>query len=1145
MVSHENLDNFLTAMDEKLGEESQGTWLAVTSVCFDISILELLWTLTRGFKVIIQSDKQYSVHSTALTREQASKRVEFSLFYFASDDSSDEREKYRLLIEGAKFADKHGFTAVWTPERHFHSFGGLYPCPSVTGAAISQVTERIQIRAGSVVLPLRNPVAIAEEWSVIDNLSNGRVAVSFASGWHADDFVLAPENYDRRKEIMLEGIETVRALWRGESVALLNGAGNRVDIKVHPRPVQKDLPIWLTAAGSPDTFRVAGKIGANLLTHLLGQSLEDLKEKIAAYRESWRMNGSGPGEGHVTLMLHTFIGDSVDEVREIVREPFCNYLASSFDLLKNLARSLNQDIDTENLTSDDARFLLSHAFDRFFETSGLFGTPETCLRIIDQLKAIGVDEIACLVDFGVDFDSAMSGLRKLNLLKQLCDETAKAANSDYSIPAQIKRHSVSHMQCTPSMARMLTSDQDSLASLCSVQTLLLGGEALPVNLADQLREARTGPLFNMYGPTETTIWSAVHPVDSTRGSIPIGRPIANTEIYILDKCFRLVPCGVPGELYIGGLGVARGYMNRPDLTAERFVPNAFGDVTGERLYRTGDLARYLKDGNIEFIGRLDHQTKIRGYRIELAEIETALEHHPAVKEAVVVAREDQSGDKRLMAYVVPASGSTSLLRESLSLVSDQSLLSNPQYFKLPNGLVVAHHSAFQTTAIYREIFGDEVYLKHGITLPDDACVFDVGANIGLFTLFVHDVCRNAKVFAFEPIPPTYELLRKNVDLYGLDVNLFGCGLSDKSEMAAFTFYPEASGLSGRISNVEEDKRITKSIVSSWLQQVAPDQAMLPGSELDELVEEYLKSESFMCPTRTLSEIIRENGVERIDLLKIDVERSELDVLAGIEEEDWKKIGQVVIEVQDKELLDVISDSLARHGFKLAVDESILVEKNDKDPDLYVYMLYAVHPRMNARAAAGANNGSTRSTSSNGHRGPLSIDELRGYLREKLPEYMIPSAFVVMNSIPLTPNGKVDRSALPELSASVLDEEELILPQTATEEELAEIWKGLLGVDKVGANRSFFDVGGHSLLATQMVSQIRDKFAVSITLRDFFRAPTIRGLAEIVEEAILARSGDERIDELLALLEAEDGDVAEVPDDNNDLTNRQDAKKFLN
>ncbi len=175
----------------------------------------------------------------------------------------------------------------------------------------------------------------------------------------------------------------------------------------------------------------------------------------------------------------------------------------------------------------------------------------------------------------------------------------------------------------------------------------------------------------MYGPTETTIWSTLYQVKEATGSIPVGRPIANTTLYVLDQNRQPVPVGVPGELYIGGDGLAQGYLNRAELTAERFVPHPFSDKPGERRYRTGDLARYLPDGNIEILGRIDHQVKVRGFRIELGEIEAALAGHPAVKENVVIVREDTPGDKRLVAYLVPAPEQTPTARELRRYLREQ------------------------------------------------------------------------------------------------------------------------------------------------------------------------------------------------------------------------------------------------------------------------------------------------------------------------------------------------------------------------------------------------------------------------------------------------------------------------------------------
>ena len=329
-VRHRNVVNFFAGMDDLLEFKEPGTWLAVTSASFDISVLEIFWTLAHGFKVVIQEE---AVRAESAARPVRRRKMDFSLFYFAADAGDGGGNKYRLLLDGARFADENGFAAVWTPERHFHSFGGLYPNPAVTGAAVSAITKRVQIRAGSVVLPLHDPIRVAEEWAVVDNLSGGRVGLSFASGWHANDFALMPANFKDRRDVMLRGIDTFRRLWRGEAVRAVSGAGADIDLRIYPAPVRREPPLWLTAAGNIETFRTAGQMGANLLTNLLGQTAEDLTEKIAAYRQA-RLEAGHAGPGHVTVMLHTFVGPDLETVRDRVRGPFLEYLRTSTDLLR-------------------------------------------------------------------------------------------------------------------------------------------------------------------------------------------------------------------------------------------------------------------------------------------------------------------------------------------------------------------------------------------------------------------------------------------------------------------------------------------------------------------------------------------------------------------------------------------------------------------------------------------------------------------------------------------------------------------------------------------------------------------------------------------------------------------------------------------
>ena len=645
-ITHRNAVNFFIAMDEYAGKDP-GVWLAVTSISFDISVFELLWTLARGFKVVVAAEE----HRAQVLRQSRAaadhKQLDFSLFYFSSDEGEARAgDKYRLLLEGARFADANDFRAVWTPERHFHAFGGLYPNPAVTSSAIAAITKKVHIRAGSVVSPLHHPVRIAEEWSVVDNISNGRVGISFASGWHARDFLLAPDNYKRAKAVMFESVDAVRKLWKGESLTFPDGLGNPAEVSIRPRPVQPDLPVWITAAGSPETFRMAGERGYSILTHLLGQKIEEVAKKIEIYRAARASAGFDPDGGSVTLMLHTYVAESREKAREAVREPMKQYLRSSADLIKKSPWSFpafankpqvtdGASLDLSTLTDEEMEILLEHSFERYFETSGLFGTVEECAAIADRAREIGVTEIACLIDFGVGADLTLEALPLLNAVRQRV-AAPPDQRADYSLPAQIAMHGVTHMQCTPSLAKMMVATEDSREAITRLDRFFVGGEALPGALASQIAELAGGRAFNMYGPTETTVWSTVAAVDE---DVTIGRPIANTSIYILDSQMRPVPIGVTGELYIGGDGVARGYWRNLELTANKFLPNEL--QSGGRMYRTGDLARYRVDGSIEFLGRTDHQVKIRGYRVELGEIESALLSHPDVRDAVVqaIARE--------------------------------------------------------------------------------------------------------------------------------------------------------------------------------------------------------------------------------------------------------------------------------------------------------------------------------------------------------------------------------------------------------------------------------------------------------------------------------------------------------------------------
>jgi len=679
MVEHRNVANFFRGMDDRIRHDPPGVWLAVTSLSFDISVLELFYTLARGFKLVLSSDENRALVSSGQLPISAQK-MDFSLYYWGNDDGAGPK-KYELLLEGAKFADNHGFCAVWTPERHFHAFGGPYPNPSVTGAAVAAVTKNIGVRAGSCVGPLHHPARIAEEWGVIDNLTNGRAGLAIASGWQPDDFVLRPQNTPpNNKKAMFETIEQLRRLWRGEAVPFPSASGEPFNVVTQPRPVSRELSVWVTTAGNPETWKEAGAIGAHVLTHLLGQTVEEVGTKIKIYHEALRNAGHDPAQFKVTLMLHTYVARDREQARETARGPMKDYLRSAAGLIKQYAwafpafkkpAGVNNpfDLDLRSLTDEELEGILDFAFLRYFEDSGLFGTVDDCLQRVEELKAIGVAEVACLIDYGIPTEKVMEGLYPLAEVLRRSNQATAVPDDDFSIAAQIVRHGVTHLQCTPSMARMIAMNDEAKSALSKVQHLMIGGEALPGTLVAELGQVTKASIENMYGPTETTIWSSTETAGADEAVVNIGRPIANTQMYVLDDHHQPVPVGVPGELYIGGDGDTSGYWQRDDLTAERFPTDPFvrpecAAPGGARMYRTGDLARWRPDGRIDFLGRADFQVKIRGFRIELGEIEAVLESAASVRQAVVVAREDQPGDVRLVAYLRADAGfSTERLRE--------------------------------------------------------------------------------------------------------------------------------------------------------------------------------------------------------------------------------------------------------------------------------------------------------------------------------------------------------------------------------------------------------------------------------------------------------------------------------------------------
>lgn len=366
---------------------------------------------------IMTALKQNKVQLIQYLSNSIPSSMDFSLFFFASDDSVRVENKYQLVLEAAQLADQYHFEGIWCPERHFHPMGGLFPNPSVMMAALSTITKSLKLRCGSVVAPLHDPIRVAEEWAMVDNLSSGRVEMSFASGWHVDDFVFQPDNYNQRRELMFKNIATIQQLWRGESIERYGGAGTKTEIKTRPRPLQSELPLWVTAIGNPESYQKIGAIGANLLTCLLDQEVEELAEKIKLYRQALSGNGFNPDSRKVCVFLHTYVGEESEDIRETVRNPFMDYLKGTLHLLGRLGRHAGVELDPSAMSEADQQTLLEFAFERYLEGRTLIGDMATCQQRIQALKDIDVQEVACLVDWGLGYEVVMSGLERLAFMK--------------------------------------------------------------------------------------------------------------------------------------------------------------------------------------------------------------------------------------------------------------------------------------------------------------------------------------------------------------------------------------------------------------------------------------------------------------------------------------------------------------------------------------------------------------------------------------------------------------------------------------------------------------------------------------------------------------------------------------------------------
>ena len=762
------------------------------------------------------------------------------------------------------------------------------------------------------------------------------------------------------------------------------------------------------------------------------------------------------------------------------------------------------------------------------------------------------------------------------------------------------------------LAEVADAQEAVPTSLCEVIT---AGEQLQITrqLANWFTKLKDCTLYNHYGPSESHVVTAFTLTGSPHDwpALPaIGRPIANTQIYLLNSQKQPVPIGVPGELYIGGVALARGYLNRPDLTAERFIANPFCDNPDARLYKTGDLARYLPDGNIEFLGRIDNQVKMRGYRIELGEIEALLSQHPAVQQSAVLVREDEPGNKRLVAYVVIDSQHQDFQTQDSGTdvhtqqVSQWQTVWNEIYRQnqtIPDLTfnISGWNSSYTGLPISSEEMREWVNcIRDRILTLQPRKVLELGCGTGLILFQIAPHCTRYVGTDFSQVALDYiqqQLIRPEHEM--LQVELFKRTADDIEDLATDAFdCVILNSLTQHFPNVDYLLRVLEGavkVVESGGYIFVGDVTSLPLREAFFTSIELYKAPSSLAKAQLQQRIQHRMSLERelvIDpaffialkhyLPKIthvevqlkrghhynEMSRFRYDVILYVGDKveptiecswlDWQQEKLTLSDVRDY-LLEAKPEIL---GIKNVPNSRVLADvkavellKSEEEPETLSELREALQEIREAGvnpedvwaletnvpysidiswSESGADDcydvvfrrhsttGTTPSQlvpflwkqevqpkpwntyTSNPMQGTLdrkSLPQLRTFLQESLPDYMVPSAFVRLDKLPLTPSGKLDRRALPAPDKiSIESEETFVAPRTPVEQQIAEIWSQVLGLKRVSIHDNFFELGGHSLLATQVISRLRQAFQVELSLHSLFESPTLTDLAECIE-----------------------------------------------
>ncbi len=624
----------------------------------------------------------------------------------------------------------------------------------------------------------------------------------------------------------------------------------------------------------------------------------------------------------------------------------------------------------------------------------------------------------------------------------------------------------------PTMLRYML-EEDEFAHCTDLRRVFCGGEALDMAVVRRFKDLVPAAIFNQYGPTEAsvsvTFWDCKEEFDGDVGLL--GRPIDGIDLYVLDENKLPTERGVVGELWIGGIGVGLGYLDH-EMTVERFLPDPFRG-TG-RLYRTGDLVLLRDDERLEFRGRIDDQVKVRGVRVEPAEVAAVLRTHPWVRDAAVTPFKDVQGETTLVAYVVA--------KREFSPV-----LNGLQRVALPNGLVVATPSADEALFLYRQIFEQDEYARGGLHVQDGDVVVDVGANVGLFTLWATSQAQGVRAVAIEPNPDVLPSLRLNLTEHQVLGSLVEVAVGKTAGTAELTSFPGLTYLSGIGSRRAAD---AASLVMSNHRHIASsagaDYSTVEREALLQDTQKRLASTTHNVPVRTLGDIFDELQVTNVGLLKINTEGAELDVLRGLRPEQLARVRQVAMEVERASTtLPEVTATLRAADFSVqAVPDWNLGEDADV---AYVYAIRAAGQpsrRDNIAAGIGA-----------GQRGLLTAKVLRAHAAGHLPPAMQPSRVLFLEELPRLPNGKVALRHLPQPNHSPASTE--ALTGTDVTEQLREAWRSTLSVDRVEDDDDFLSMGGHSLLALRVTARARALTQTSVATSECLNGATFAEWVSLV------------------------------------------------